>query len=97
MLVSTHHNVSLGAHHRPIDLARRRHGPPLALAGLALAGWHSGLYAGWIPQFMAPCTKDGPSCSGPAQLILGLPIPYLSLIAFAAILVCLDLSKGKRK
>ncbi|MCY0150675.1 MAG: disulfide bond formation protein B [Hoeflea sp.] len=79
------------------DGMARLYSPPLALAGLALAGWHSGLYAGWIPQVIAPCTKDGPSCSGPAQIILGLPIPYLSLIAFAAILACLVLSKGKRK
>ena len=67
---------------------------PLVLAGLALAGWHSGLYIGLIPDAIAPCTKDGPSCSGPAQIILGLPIPYLSLAAFAAILVCLILPKG---
>ena len=69
---------------------------PLALAGLALAGWHSGLYAGWIPQSIAPCTKDGPSCTDQAQVILGLPIPYLSLIAFAAILACFILPKGNR-
>ena len=69
---------------------------PLALAGLALAAWHSGLYMGLIPQDIAPCTKDGPSCSGPAQIILGLPIPYLSLAAFAAILACLILPKGNR-
>jgi disulfide bond formation protein DsbB len=79
------------------DGMARLYGSPLALAGLALAGWHSGLYAGWIPQVIAPCTKDGPSCSGPSQSILGLPIPYLSLIAFAAILACLVLLKGKRK
>ena len=72
------------------------YGLPLALVGLALAGWHSGLYAGWIPQAIAPCTKDGPSCTDQAQVILGLPIPYLSLIAFAVILVCLILPKGNR-
>ena len=71
-------------------------GLPFALTGLVLAGWHSGLYAGWIPQAIAPCTKDGPSCTDQAQTILGLPIPYLSLIAFAAILACLLLPQGKR-
>ena len=79
------------------DGMARPYGLPLALAGLALAGWHSGLSAGWIPQTIAPCTKDGPSCTdAQAQMILGLPIPYLSLIAFAAILVCFILPKGNR-
>jgi len=43
-----------------------------------------------------PCTEIGPSCPGEAQMILGLPIPYLSVVAFAAILVCLLLPKGQR-
>jgi len=72
------------------------YGLPLALAGLVLAGWHSGRYAGWISQVIAPCTKDGPSCTDQAQTILGLPIPYLSLIAFAVILACLIWPKGSR-
>ncbi|MFN3273572.1 MAG: disulfide bond formation protein B [Paracoccus sp. (in: a-proteobacteria)] len=70
---------------------------PLAVPGLVLAGWHSGLYAGLIPQGIAPCTRDGPSCTDQAQTILGLPIPFLALIAFAAILACLMSSKGKRR
>jgi len=78
------------------DGISRRYALPLVLAGLALAGWHSGLYLGLIPEVIAPCTKDGPSCSGPAQIILGLSIPYLSLAAFAAILACLILPKGTR-
>jgi disulfide bond formation protein DsbB len=78
------------------DGMARLYALPLVLAGLALAGWHSGLYRGLIPEMVAPCTKDGLSCSGPAQIILGLPIPYLSLAAFAAILVCLILPKGTR-
>ena len=67
-----------------------------ALAGLALAAWHSGLYAGLLPAPIVPCTENGPSCTGEAQMILGLPIPYLSAVAFAAILVCLLLPKGHR-
>jgi len=78
------------------DGVARLYGLPLALAGLALAGWHSGLYAGWIPQAIAPCARNGPSCTDQTQIIVGLPIPYLSLIAFAAILSCLVLSKGRR-
>lgn len=69
----------------------------LASAGLALAAWHSGLYAGIIPQAIAPCTKDGPSCTdAAAQTVLGLPLPYLSLAAFAVILACLSQMKGSR-
>lgn len=78
------------------DGMARVFGLPLAFAGLALAGWHSGLYLGLIPEVAAPCTKDGPSCSGPAQIILGLPIPFLSLASFAAIIVCLIIPKGTR-
>ena len=78
------------------DGMARLYGLPLALAGLALAAWHSGLYVGILPAPIVPCTENGPSCSGPAQVILGLPIPYLSLAAFAAILTCLILPKGNR-
>ena len=77
------------------DMARL-YGLLLAVPGLALAGWHSGLYVGWIPRAIAPCTRDGPSCTDQAQTILGLPIPYLSLMAFTAIIVCLLLPQGKR-
>ena len=78
------------------DSMARGYALPLALAGLALAAWHSGLYAGILPAPIVPCTQDGPSCTGQAQMILGLPIPYLSLAAFAAILTCLILPKGRR-
>ena len=78
------------------DGMARAYALPLALAGLALAGWHSGLYAGVLPAPIVPCTEGGPPCTGEAQMILGLPIPYLSLAAFAAIIVCLILPKGRR-
>lgn len=72
------------------------YGLPLALAGLLLAIWHSGIYSGLIPKAIAPCTLNAPSCSDEAQSILNLPIPYLSLIAFAAIAICLLTRIGKR-
>lgn len=78
------------------DGMARTYAAPLAMVGLALAAWHSGLYAGVLPAPIVPCTQNGPSCTGEAQMILGLPIPYLSLAAFAAILVCLILPKGRR-
>ena len=78
------------------DGMARLYGLTLALAGLAVAAWHSGLYAGILPAPIVPCTQNGPSCTGEAQMILGVPIPYLSLAAFAAILACLILPKGNR-
>ena len=79
------------------DMSARLTTSPLALVGLAVAVWHSGLYAGLIPKAIAPCTKDGPSCTdAAAQAVLGLPLPYLSLAAFAIILACLTQMKGNR-
>ncbi|MGA0539663.1 disulfide bond formation protein B [Neotabrizicola sp. VNH66] len=70
---------------------------PLALTGLAVASWHSGLYAGLIPEPILPCTQTGPSCTDrAAQTILGLPIPFLSCAAFAAITLLL-LPKGQTR
>lgn len=73
----------------------RRYALPLALLGGAVAFWHSGLYAGLLPEAVAPCTREGPSCTDAAMTILGLPIPYLSLAAFAGI-SCLLAMKGPR-
>lgn len=78
------------------DGIARPYGLPLVLFGFAVATWHSGLYAGWIPPEMAPSTNDSPSCIDRAQTILDLPIPYLSMLAFAAILTRLVLVKGTR-
>jgi disulfide bond formation protein DsbB len=78
------------------DTGVRIYALPLALAGLALALWHSGLYAGLIPAAIVPCTASGPSCTDQAQVVLGMPLPYLSTIAFAAILANLSLLKGTR-
>lgn len=78
------------------DHSVRRYALPLALAGGAVAFWHSGLYAGLLPEAVAPCTREGPSCTDAAMTILGLPIPYLSLAAFASIVLCLLSAKGSR-
>jgi disulfide bond formation protein DsbB len=58
---------------------------PLSLAGLAIAGYHSLLIAGIIPAPIVPCQANGPSCSGDAMSVGGIPIPYMSATAFAAI------------
>lgn len=59
---------------------------PVALAGLAVAAYHSGLYLGLIPEPIVPCSRTGPSCTDAAMTIGGLvPLPVLSLAAFALI------------
>jgi disulfide bond formation protein DsbB len=62
---------------------------PISLIGLLIAGYHSLLLAGILPAPIVPCQADGPSCSGEAMLIAGVPIPYLSTAAFAAISILL--------
>ena len=59
-----------------------RYGVALSLFGGAVALWHMGLYIGIIPEPIQPCTATGPACTDANQLILGVPIPLLSLVAF---------------
>lgn len=59
------------------------YGVVLSLGGGGIALWHLGLYVGVIPEPIQPCTASGPSCTDDDQLILGVPIPLLSLVAFA--------------
>jgi disulfide bond formation protein DsbB len=68
---------------------------PLAAIGAAIAGFHSLLYAGLIPEGIQPCSQ-GPSCASAEMTILGvLPLPYLSLAAFIVIAVALIGSRTK--
>lgn len=72
-----------------------RYGLPLAAIGMAIAAFHSLLYAGLIPGGIQPCSQ-GPSCATADMAILGmLPLPYLSLAAFLAIAVALIGSRPK--
>lgn len=70
-----------------------RYGVVLALAGSAVALWHLALYAGLIPERIQPCTAGGPSCTDANQLILGVPIPALALLAFLIIAALCALSR----
>lgn len=66
-----------------------RYALPLAVIGGAIAAFHSLLYAGVIPETLQPCGQ-GPSCASADMTILGeLPLPYLSLAAFAGMAVLL--------
>ena len=73
------------------------YGLPLALIGAAIALWHLGLFLGLISESIQPCTATGPSCTDEGMVILGLPIPLLSLGAFSAIAACLvQLANGRK-
>lgn len=76
------------------DVGAWRYALPLAVAGLGVAGFHGLVYAGLVPEGIEPCSRTGPSCSDAAMTILGgLPLPYLSLAAFAAITLLIALAR----
>ena len=70
------------------DRAVVPYGLALAAGGGLVALYHSLLYVGVIPAQIVPCT-GGPSCSGESMAIGGVPLPLLSLAAFALILILL--------
>lgn len=58
---------------------------PLALGGTVMAGYHTLLVAGLIPKNWLPCSA-GVSCADqPLDILNGIQIPWLALIAFVAI------------
>lgn len=62
---------------------------PLAVGGFGVASYHSALIAGWVPKWWVPCGA-GPSCSEQSLEILGgIQLPWLSMLAFAAIIFAL--------
>ena len=64
---------------------------PFAVGGVTLAGYHTALVAGWVPQWWIPC-GSGPSCSQQALVIFDdIQLPWLSLAAFVAITLTLTL------
>jgi disulfide bond formation protein DsbB len=69
------------------------YGLPLAVLGALVAAYHSLLYADILTEAMQPCTQNGPSCTDAAMTLAGLPLPYLSLAAFAAIITLLFISR----
>jgi disulfide bond formation protein DsbB len=75
------------------DFAIAVYGISLAVGGWLVAGFHSLLYAGIIPEAIEPC-GTGPSCASADMTVLGgLPLPMLSLVAFTAIILFLFLSR----
>ena len=73
------------------DRAVRPYALALAGIGLAIAAFHTLRYLDAIPEAIRPCTATGPSCSGAGMVIVGIPIPVLSLVAFASIATLLSI------
>lgn len=72
-----------------------RYGMALAVPGGLVALYHALLYAGIVPARITPCTASGPSCSDANMLVLGLPLPYLSVLSFILIAVLLVASRRR--
>lgn len=70
------------------DIGIWRYALPLSAAGLSVAAYHSLMYAGILAAPIVPC-RAGPSCSGDGMVFLGIPLPYMSALAFVAITVLL--------
>ena len=74
-----------------------RYGVALALGGAAVAMYHIGLYVGVIPEAIQPCTATGPSCTDDNQVIFGIPIPLMALVAFTMIGVLAAISLKEKQ
>ncbi len=72
-----------------------RYAMPLAGIGGTIALWHNLLYFDLVSEAIKPC-GEGPSCTSANMTILGgVPLPLLSLGAFAAILLLLFIIRHK--
>ncbi|MDP2371585.1 disulfide bond formation protein B [Rhodoferax sp.] len=77
----------------PFDPRGVRYALPLALAGWLIALYHCLLYWGVIPASLVPCGQ-GVSCTDAKLGLLGfVSIPFLSLMAFSAIVVLLLIAR----
>jgi disulfide bond formation protein DsbB len=77
------------------DMQAWRYALPLALVGALLAGFHSLLFVGVIPEAVHPCSQGVP-CSGEQMTLFGLvPLPLLSFAAFACIAGLLLMARRK--
>jgi len=77
----------IGLH--PLDTHVVRYALPLAVIGLLFTAYHSLLFYGLIPESLQPC-RQGISCTDDNMILIGfLPIPLLSLAAFAVITILL--------
>jgi disulfide bond formation protein DsbB len=77
------------------DGAVWRYALPLAATGGVIAIWHTLVFSGLAPIALEPCGA-GPSCSSDNMTILGgLPLPLLSVFAFGAIVILMQIIRKK--
>jgi disulfide bond formation protein DsbB len=79
-----------------VGILRRDHGwvfyaAPLTIAGTTLALYHSLLQWGLIPEAIRPCVAGVPCTTKYINYLGFITIPFLELLAFTAINVCLYL------
>jgi len=87
--------IVLGVAALRTDAAVWRYALPLAIGGVLLAGFHSLLYLGVIPERITPCSQ-GVSCTSADMTVLGgLPLPVLALAAFSAIALLLLITRSR--
>ncbi len=77
------------------DAAAWTYALPLALGGLGVAGFHSLLYMGLIPERITPCSQGVPCTGADMSILGGLPLPLLALATFAAIAVLALMSRPR--
>ncbi len=76
----------LGLH--PLDIKVVRYALPLAVIGWLFTAYHLLLFYGFIPESLQPC-RQGISCADDSMVVMGIPIPLMSLAAFTIIVVAL--------
>lgn len=77
------------------DARAWRYALPLAAGGGLVAGYHSLVYLGLVPEELPRCGA-GPSCEGADMTLLGIvPLPLLSLFAFSVIGVIMVLVRNR--
>lgn len=81
----------------PFDAKVVRYALPLAVAGCAVALYHTLLQVGIIPESVAPC-RQGVSCSDAYLNLFGfVSIPILSLLAFSVVVALLVILKRRSR
>lgn len=87
--------IVLGVASLRADAAVRYYALPLSIGGMLVAGFHSLLYFGVLPERIQPCSQ-GASCTDAEMTILGgMPLPVLALVAFGGIAVLLFLTRAR--
>ena len=68
---------------------------PLAIAGWLVALYHTLLYWGIIPKSIQPCSEGVPCTEKYIELFGFLSIPFMSFLAFTAIIILLIILKRR--